>query len=304
VLVRLGRWLRCCPAGRGSAAVRQEGVELRLVPRMAQAFKEGLELALLLLQPADRVGTVSVERLVATGRHAGAVRSAAERGVLHQEQLERIKNTIKGLVAELESHDDREPVPEKADDGAAAPPRDEREMPKAPPSDSADGGRAGLAPAWRTNAPVLCLAGKGPLDEAASSMLAQLLGKHGLAVRVTPYQAASREEIGRLDVTGIAMVCISYLDITGSPSHLRYLIQRLQRKLPGVPILVGLWPSEDDALKSDRVRAVIGADYYSTSLREAVNDCVEAAHKASGAADGVAASQPRSAGLVAAQAGA
>ena len=61
-----------------------------------------------------------------------------------------------------------------------------------------------------------------------------------MAARVASYQAASREEIGGLDVTGIAMVCISYLDITGSPSHLRYLMQRLHRRLPGVPILVGL----------------------------------------------------------------
>jgi len=164
----------------------------------------------------------------------------AERGVLHQEQLERIKNTIKGLVAELASHDDREPAPEQADDGVAAPPRDERELPKRPPPDSPDHGRAGLAPAWQTNAPVLCLAGKGPLDEAASSMLAQLLGKHGLGARVTPYQAASREEVDALDVTRIAMVCISYLDISGSPSHLRYLMKRLRRRLPDVSILVGL----------------------------------------------------------------
>ena len=204
----------------------------------------------------------------------------AQRGALHPEQLERIKNTIKGLVAELDSHDDREPVHDKADEEAAARPLDEREMPKAEPPKDAAASIEELAPGWRSGTPVLCIAGKGPLDEAASSMLAQLLGKHGLGARLTPYQAASREEVGTLDVTGVAMVCISYLDITGSPSHLRYLMQRLHRRLPGVPVLVGLWPSEDDALKSDRVRAVIGADYYSTSLREAVNSCVEAAHKA------------------------
>ncbi len=109
-----------------------------------------------------------------------------------------------------------------------------------------------------------------------------------------------------MDVTGIAMVCISYLGITGTPSHLRYLMQRLHRRLPGVPILVGLWPSEDDVLGSDRVRAVIGADYYSTSLREAVNACVEAAHKASDAADGAAAeaAPARSGGLVTSEVGA
>ena len=76
------------------------------------------------------------------------------------------------------------------------------------------------------------------------------------------------------------MVCISYLDISGTPSHLRYLIRRMRRKLPHAPILVGLWPSDDEVLKEARVRAIIGADYYVTSLREAVSYCVEAAHKA------------------------
>ena len=81
------------------------------------------------------------------------------------------------------------------------------------------------------------------------------------------------------------MVCISYLDISGTPSHLRYLIRRLKRKLPQAPILVGLWPSDDEVLKEERVRAIIGADYYATSLREAVTFCVEAAHKAGEASE-------------------
>ncbi len=206
----------------------------------------------------------------------------AQRGALLPAQLERVKNTIKGLVSELDSHDDKEPAPVKAEDAdeAAARPRDERELPKAAPPDDAAQVPGDLAAGWQSEAPVLCLAGKGPLDEAASAMLAQLLGKHGLHARTAPHEAASREEIGSLDVTGIAMICISYLDIAGSPSHLRYLMQRLKRRLPGVPILVGLWPSEDEVLTSDRVRVVIGADYYSTSLREAVNSCVEAARKA------------------------
>ena len=65
-------------------------------------------------------------------------------------------------------------------------------------------------------------AGKGPLDEAASAMLAQLFSKHGVGARVVSYEEVSREEIGNLDVTGVVMVCVSYLDITGSPAHLRY----------------------------------------------------------------------------------
>ena len=116
-------------------------------------------------------------------------------------------------------------------------------------------------------------------------MLAQLLGKHGLGARTVPYEA-SREAIASLDVSEVTMVCISYLDISGAPSHLRYLIRRLKRKVPHAAILVGLWPSDDEVLKDERVRAIIGADYYATSLREAVSFCVEA-HKV-GVASGIA----------------
>ena len=38
-----------------------------------------------------------------------------------------------------------------------------------------------LAPAWRGDMPVLCIAGRGSLDRAAAEMLKQLLEKHGLA---------------------------------------------------------------------------------------------------------------------------
>ena len=61
-------------------------------------------------------------------------------------------------------------------------------------------------PAWRADTPVLCIAGRGPLDEAGSSMLAQLLRKHGLGARAVPHDAASRSNLPALDVTGVAMI--------------------------------------------------------------------------------------------------
>jgi predicted PurR-regulated permease PerM len=203
----------------------------------------------------------------------------ADRGALRQEQLEQVKSTISELLSELAVYDDREPVLGKSDaEAAAAAPQDnDSEMGK-PPSGNAEG--AELAPALLAETPVLCLAGKGPLDEAAAAMLAQLLGKHRLGARVVRYESASRERIASLDVSGTAVVCITYLDISGTPSHLRYLVQRLKRKLPHAPILVGIWPPEAEVLREPRVRAIIGADYYSTSLCEAVNCCVGAAHRA------------------------
>ena len=201
----------------------------------------------------------------------------AERGVLHSRQLDRVKETITSLVSELADHDDKQPPPKNAELGDAGAPKNEREMPQVAPPEKVD--RTALSADWQTDAPVLCLAGRGPLDEAASTMLAELLGKHGLGARVAPYEAASRKAIGSLEVKNVKLVCISYLDISGSPSHLRYLMRRLRQKFPDTPILVGLWPAGDGVLTDERTRSTVGADYYTTSLHEAVQACVDRAKK-------------------------
>jgi hypothetical protein len=44
-----------------------------------------------------------------------------------------------------------------------------------------------------------------------------------------------------------------------------------------VPVVVGLWPSEDAVLKSEAMRATLGADYYVSSMRDAVVRCLKVA---------------------------
>lgn len=205
----------------------------------------------------------------------------SQRGVLDHEQLDRIKSTIKVLVSGLAGHDDRQPPPSKADKDAVAPPDDEKALAANPDPKSVDPSKEDLPPEWRAEGAVLCIAGRGPLDEAASSMLVQLLGKHGLSGRLVGYEAVSRDNVERLDVAGVAMACVSYLDISGSPAHLRYLMQRLRQRLPhGSPILVGLWPSQDATLTDKQVQHSIGADYFTSSLADAVSSCADAAHAA------------------------
>ncbi|MBN8905185.1 MAG: AI-2E family transporter, partial [Rhodospirillales bacterium] len=210
------------------------------------------------------------------------------RGVLQPEQLERMKDAIASLVDDLADNDDVDPAPDEADDGPAAPTRAERAIPAEPAPAAEPPDRDALPEAWRGEGAVLCVAGRGPLDEAAAAMLAQLLTKHGLGSRVEPHSAVSRSGIANLDVSGVAMVCISYLEITGTPSHLRYLLRRVRQKAPDAPILVGLWPAEEAVLRDERLRAAVGADYYATSLREAVTACL-------GAAQGAEQATPRAA---------
>ncbi len=202
------------------------------------------------------------------------------RGVLTQMQLERIKSTVVSLVRDFDDHDDADPQPPGDEDAPTTPSRAEIAVPKQPAPAGTAPPPEQRPPAWRSETPILCVAGRGPLDAAASEMLAQLVDKHGLGARVVDHEAVGRTTIRHLDISGVAMVCVSYLELTGSPSHLRYLVRRLRMRLPTQPLLIGLWPSEEAVLHDDRLRAAVGADYYTSSLREAVEECLDALHQA------------------------
>ncbi len=206
-----------------------------------------------------------------------------QRGVLLPEQAARINETVQELVHDLDDHDDLDPAPGASEPPLAGRQRDDRQVPTTPPPPDAAPARERLSPRWQGQTPVLCLAGRGPLDLAPSTMLAQLLQKHAIGTRVVPHPAASREAIDSLDVAGVVMVCVSYLDLNGSPVRLRALLRRLRERIPGVTILVGLWSDADAADAADdgleALRDQIGADLYTSTLAQAVAACVQASRE-------------------------
>ncbi|MEE1612257.1 AI-2E family transporter [Microvirga sp. CF3016] len=233
---------------------------------------EALESAELLLK--ERSLTSYYDEVALRGLQLAA--NDATRGVLTQRQLEQVKDVIRALVQDLGSHEDVEPQPQETKDDPVAAPASEKPANKGPAVRTPMPQEGNIPEDWRADGAVLCIAGRGPLDEAASEMLSQLLTKHGLGTRVIPHSAVSRREIFNLDMTGVQMVCISYLEISGTPAHLRYLLRRLKQKAKA-PTLVGLWPAEDAVLKSETMRATLGANYYVSSLRDAVVQCLKVA---------------------------
>jgi hypothetical protein len=217
----------------------------------------------------------------------------ARRGVLSRAQLEVIRQAIWRLIQDLSEHEDIEPstdAKKEAEDSepAGSPPR-ERKLPERRPDDRDAPPRDSLPQGWRGEGAILCLAGRGVLDEGAAAMLAQLLQKHGFGAKMLPHDAASRERLADLHVSQAAMICISYLEISGNPSHLRYLIRRLRQKIGRhAKILVGLWPADDEILRDERLRSQVGADHYVMSLREAVKTCLDEACASARALDAAA----------------
>jgi predicted PurR-regulated permease PerM len=174
----------------------------------------------------------------------GALRRAADdvaRGALSREHAASVAKTMLAMIDDVGEHDDATP------DGRAI----------APPSRAV----AGV---------VACIAGRGVLDEAVSAMLAQLLEQRGVPARRVPYADVSRERIAEFEPGNIAVAVISSVSLDGVPAHLRYLVRRLRGRLPGRPIVAGIW-REDDALVSDgALQKTVGADVMVTSLRAAL----------------------------------
>jgi predicted PurR-regulated permease PerM len=190
------------------------------------------------------------------------------RGALDHAHRVRIKQAVDWVIDDLSDHEDGAvPTIEEGTSEAAS-----RPLFFSPEE---------LALAWRGTA-VLCIAGRGSLDEAAAAMLAQLLEKHGIAARVVPSEAVSVANLLRLDVTGAQMAYLSYLE-PGSFTNPRYLVQRLRRRLPEAKIIDGFWMLTEQEAEERNALQATRADLVVTSLRQAVEQVLDAAKKAAGA---------------------
>ena len=121
---------------------------------------------------------------------------------------------------------------------------------------------------------LVCMAGRGPFDDAVTAMLVQALDRRGLNPRFVRHQDTSRTELARLDLSDVDIIIVSYLELTGSPAQLRFLIRRLRKKAPQARIIVGLWPDGEAALSDDAIQMALGADGYVGSLSTAVTAAV------------------------------
>lgn len=83
--------------------------------------------------------------------------------------------------------------------------------------------------------------------------------------------------IVHLEEAHAKLVILSYLDVGAGPAGLRPLIRRLRRKMPGATILAGCWTVTGGSEETKAMCAEVGADLCATTLREAIDLCVEAA---------------------------
>ncbi|WP_395697862.1 AI-2E family transporter [Methylocella sp.] len=184
----------------------------------------------------------------------------ARRGSLAEERRKRVRDTVKEVVEDLDDHED-----------AAA--REGGEPPAVVGEDAAPRLRVGTrleqAPPdpEPPRKPVLCVGGRGALDEAAAAMLAQILEKHGMTTKVEPPDLLRVGGVLHHPGTGPQMICLSYVGREQGAAHMRYAVRRLRRRLPNAKIVVGAWGAAPAA--AEELCAQTRADACVTSFAEA-----------------------------------
>ena len=121
--------------------------------------------------------------------------------------------------------------------------------------------------------PVLCAGGRGNLDDVAAAILAQLLERRGLGTRVASFQAIATGTYASLDLDGVQVVCLSYMN-PDSIAHARYAVRRLRRRT-SVPIVVGFWSVDPADPKAPDLVTATRSDLSATSLGEAIEEIVK-----------------------------
>jgi hypothetical protein len=139
---------------------------------------------------------------------------------------------------------------------------------------------------------VLCVGGRGSLDDAAAAILAQLVERRGMRARVLSWVDVSPANLSRVEIDGIQMVCLVYLN-ENSIAHARYLVRRMRRRMPAIPMLVAfLSMAADQSAQASAMKAT-KADVVSTSLVDALNQISAAGRELATSSSAFLPSSPR-----------
>lgn len=182
------------------------------------------------------------------------------RGVLSEAQLNRLSQSARLVVANLrqiaeEEEDNEEEVAvETGTDG------DETQALQLPSGDGKS---------------VICLGGRGPLDDVSAAMLAQVLSVQGARSQVVDHQHSQPSHLQRGDIEHATAIVLCVLDLE-SANRAKFLLRRLRRLNRRARIGVALWRSDGGADTGDELRLRNGmeADFVAFDLAQATLECL------------------------------
>ena len=131
-------------------------------------------------------------------------------------------------------------------------------------------GAATPAPEWQADGAVVCIPGRGQLDDLAATMAVQVLQDAGFAARSesNAILGAGRDRLAHLG--NARLCCLSVLEQGSSASGIRYLLRRIQRQMPNAAVVVCLWHAAGTSPLLGALRAEGSEETIVLSLGELV----------------------------------
>jgi predicted PurR-regulated permease PerM len=182
-----------------------------------------------------------------------------QRGVMSDEQRRKLAASAQALVSNLEEVAQEEE--DEEEDGSSA-----KEEPDLLGEDAEEAETPDL-PDGEGKA-LLCLGGRGEIDDAVAAMLAQVLEVQGAAATSASHVALEPGNVGLLDLKNADTAVVAFLN-SRSAAHARYAVRRLKRAKRGLRVGILLPRLEDDESKPLTAEAV-NADFVAASIAEAV----------------------------------
>jgi hypothetical protein len=179
------------------------------------------------------------------------------RGVIPPDQLMRITEALLDIIAGLEDID--EPVKEAALTPAGQDVPFVRLAP-APALSTATNGAPEMAP--QAGSPVLCIAGRGGLDELLAAATVQLLAREGIQADLADYAQFSRRRLAEVNLSAVTTICVVSLDAGQSSAYLRILLRRLHQRAPAATLTLGFMSDTPQQTQEHRGTVALAASSF------------------------------------------
>ncbi|MDT7578732.1 MAG: hypothetical protein QOH17_5065 [Pseudonocardiales bacterium] len=123
---------------------------------------------------------------------------------------------------------------------------------------------------WRVDGAVICLPGRGQLDDLTATMAVQVLQDAGFAARCESNSILGAGGDEPANLASARLCCLSVLEQGSSASGIRYLLRRVQRQMPNAAVVVCLWHAEGTSPMLGALRAEGSKETIVLSLGELV----------------------------------
>lgn len=170
------------------------------------------------------------------------------RGVMNDEQRLRVAGSARMLVSNLDEIA-REEAEEEDDDERT----------------DDEGGNGDIDLPDGTGRSVLCIGGRGELDDAAAAMLAQVLSVQGTDTATASHADAEPSRIRNLPLEGRDTAVVGFLN-ADSLNHGRFLVRRLKRAKPSLRVGVVLWSDQLPNRDANELASELNADFIAFDL--------------------------------------